>query len=177
MATLAFEAWHDFYLALAAAATTFTGLLFVSVSINLEHLRSQAGAQALRVAGRVFSALVVLVFIALIALIPDMDASAFAWTLLLAGAQGLLRLGWNLPNMRREAHLSAAILPALGYLGLGAVAVLVFVRPPQALSILVAPITLLLASAATQAWRLLVVLRGPMQPSNAPKGKSAQTPK
>jgi hypothetical protein len=31
----------------------------------------------------------------------------------------------------------------------------------QALGVLVAPIMLLLASASTQAWRLLVLLRGP----------------
>jgi hypothetical protein len=50
--------WHDFFLAQAGAAGVLTGLVFVSVSLNLEKIMSQP---EFGLAGRAGEALILLV--------------------------------------------------------------------------------------------------------------------
>ena len=167
--TLPLAEWHDFYLALATAAATFAGLLFVSVSINVDHLRSAAGERTLRAAGRTFGVLVLLVFLALVALIPVLDATALGVTLAAAGLQGLVRVVASARVLWSEQPWRAVVLPLVAYLGLAGDAVVCFTDPPHALPLLVAPVSFLLTSAAGLSWSLLVLLQARPARAAAPR--------
>jgi len=165
--------WHDFYLALATAAATFAGLLFVSVSINVEHLRSAAGAETVRVAARAFGVLVLLIFMALFLLIPALDGTALAVMLGAAGLQGAVRVARAARRLWTQQPVRAVIVPGVAYLGLVGDGVLAERGSPHALPLLVVPVLLLLTAAAGMAWSLLLLLRA--RESAESPGPAAQT--
>lgn len=153
--------WREFYAALGTAAATFAGLLFVAVSINMEHLRVRDAGLGLRLAGRAFAALLLLVFFALTMLIPVLERYSLGSTLAAIAIQGIIRAVVEGARTPRGRRLSGVVLPILAYVGFGAAAGLTFAGSAWALPVLVAPVTLLLSSAANQSWRLLVLLESP----------------
>jgi hypothetical protein len=65
--------WHDFFLAQAGAAGVLTGLVFVSVSLNLEKIVSESGSG---LPGRAAEALILLVAVltaSILLLVPGQD--------------------------------------------------------------------------------------------------------
>ena len=74
MGGFAIEAWHDFFIAEAGAGAALAGLVFVSISINLQRIMSYPGLP-----GRALEALTMLLtllFVGLPGLIPGQSAMA-----------------------------------------------------------------------------------------------------
>jgi hypothetical protein len=76
------DEWHDFFLATAGAAAVLAGLVFVSVSINLEMIMSDP---AYGLAGRALEALVLLVAVLIVTLLLLVPSQG----MVLAGAEVL----------------------------------------------------------------------------------------
>ena len=49
------EGWHDFYMMVGAAASTLVGLLFVSLSLNVEVITHEANADLRELAIQTFT--------------------------------------------------------------------------------------------------------------------------
>jgi hypothetical protein len=83
--------WHDFFLAQAGAAGVLTGLVFVSVSLNLEKIMSQP---EFGLAGRAGEALILLVAVltaSCLLLVPGQGTMIVGLEVL---AIGLAAWGW-----------------------------------------------------------------------------------
>src|ERR1700677_3792569 len=84
------EAWHDFFIAAAAATAALSGLIFVAVSINLRDILTEEkkiGSSYLT--GRALESLVALLIvlgISLVGLDPSISGTAFAAVLLFCAA-------------------------------------------------------------------------------------------
>jgi hypothetical protein len=156
--------WQFFYSTVAAASATLTGLLFVSLSIHLEKIKSRAGALMLRTAQRSFEDFLYVLMIALVFLVPHPVPIGLAIALfVLAGARllGLVRQAIRAARDPRR-HLAKAealreyALPSLACLGLIAVGVEVLRGDIEAIFGLVLVIAALLTTANWNAWLLLV---------------------
>jgi hypothetical protein len=67
----AVEGWHDFYLMIGAAAATLMGLLFVSLSLNVDIIACQASAGLRVLAAQTFTSFLSAVMLAVLFLIPS----------------------------------------------------------------------------------------------------------
>ncbi len=119
-------AWHDFFLAAVGASAALLGLLFVTVSINLEHILKypQLPGRAAATLGILLTVLVICCF----GLAPSQSPKAFGWEIVvvtLASAAQSIRVSAR----RREAgdprswtlgHLALLLIPVLVLLGGGA---------------------------------------------------------
>jgi hypothetical protein len=82
-------AWHDFFLAAVGASAALLGLLFVTISINLEHILKypHLPGRAASTLGTLLTVLVICCF----GLAPTQPTKAFGWEIvvmtLLAGTQ------------------------------------------------------------------------------------------
>jgi hypothetical protein len=161
------NAWHDFFLAQAAATATLTGLVFVGVSVNLRKILSDPSSSAL--IGRAGEALILLVAVlvaSVLALVPGQGA-------LVLGAQvlvvGLATWGWiayfQLPrlrewaSMRTDLRVSFALRVVVGQLAtlaLVVAGVAVFWVGQGGLYWLVAGTVFAIVGALADAWVLLV---------------------
>jgi hypothetical protein len=77
------EPWHDLFVGVSGAAAVLTGLLFVSLSINLQHILGQVWLprRAALTLVLLFEALV----IAILGLVPGQSPTTFAVELLSVG--------------------------------------------------------------------------------------------
>jgi hypothetical protein len=161
------NAWHDFFLAQAAATATLTGLVFVGVSVNLRKILSDPSSSALT--GRAGEALILLVAVlvaSVLALVPGQGA-------LVLGAQvlvvGLATWGWiayfQLPRLREWATMRAdlrvsfalrVVVVQVATLALVVAGVGVFWAGQGGLYWLVAGTVLSIVGALADAWVLLV---------------------
>jgi modulator of FtsH protease len=156
--------WHDFFLAIAAGAATFTGLLFVAISYNLNIL-IQDEKLPLRSATKLAFALFLTVFFAaLLLLLPDESAETAAWALGAVGLVALLLPGSHVVQLVRgradypwaRALLPWFVTPALLDLLLIRCAVALSAGDPAALVWLAGLLMAMLFVAALASWRLLV---------------------
>jgi hypothetical protein len=156
--------WQFFYSTVAAASATLTGLLFVSLSIHLEKIKSQAGALMLRTAQRSFEDFLYVLMIALVFLVPHPVPIGLAIALfVLAGARifGLIRQAIRVArDPRRHLTVTEALreyaLPSLACLGLIVVGAEVLRGDIESIFALVLVIAALLSTASWNAWLLLV---------------------
>jgi hypothetical protein len=77
------EPWHDLFVGVAGAAAALTGLLFVSLSINLQHILGQPWLP--RRAGLTLLLLFETLAIAILGLVPGQSATALGLELLGVG--------------------------------------------------------------------------------------------
>ncbi len=97
--------WSSFYLAIAGAAATLLGLLFIAVQFNIETLTADPSNRWRAVARSTFAIYVVLFLLALIFLIPGLNSAFYGYALLIAVISGAMRavFAW-LPVWRSILH-------------------------------------------------------------------------
>jgi len=156
--------WQFFYSTVAAASATLTGLLFVSLSIHLEKIKSQAGTLMLRTAQRSFEDFLYVLMIALVFLVPHPVPIGLAIALFVLAGARLLGIARQAIRTARDPQRKLSMaeasreyaLPALACLGLVFVAVEVLRGDTESIFGLVLVIAALLSTASWNAWLLLV---------------------
>lgn len=106
------EAWHDLYVAVAGAAATLTGLIFVAVSINLEKIMSSKRQPAR--AGEAMGVLLAVLCASICVLVPGQPRALLGIELAVLGAVLLLRTARS-PSYRNrptDAPLNWVVVPA-----------------------------------------------------------------
>ncbi|HEX3729788.1 MAG TPA: hypothetical protein VHV47_08285 [Opitutaceae bacterium] len=96
------EAWAPFYTAVAAAAATLTGLLFISLSINRERLLLSADRRRLRLALRSFGDFLFVLGLSLLMLVPKLDPHDLGTAVVVVAALRIVNLvrQWRDPAYR-----------------------------------------------------------------------------
>lgn len=94
--------WTPFYSVLAGVSATFAGLLFVSLSINLETLSGPSGYGIRRLARHTFGCFIYLVIFALIVIIPRQAPIGIGVPLLVTGMMALVQCLRTLRAAARE---------------------------------------------------------------------------
>jgi modulator of FtsH protease len=159
------QSWQSFFTAVATAAATLTGLLFVSLSLNRDRLRGDTAHLTLSIARNTFSDFLYVLMIALVFLVPHQVPLGLTVALLALGlASGLgviLREARQLRRNQRKVRdlrwiLRHIGLPAIASLGLIWVAVEIWLSHYIAIYGLVGVIAALLITACWNAWLLLV---------------------
>ena len=98
--------WSNFFSALVSAGAALTGLLFVSISINLQRILGVP--QLVARAGKALATAMLLPVIAVVCLVPEQPRARLGWEVLLlsvAGAAGVLYLHWR--ANRRNHYMTA----------------------------------------------------------------------
>src|SRR5512135_2035878 len=86
---MAVATWHDFYLMVGTAAATLIGLLFVSLSLNLDLITRTVNADLRDLATHTFGDFMSVLMFAVVFLIPDQVPLGLGLPLLGIGAYGL----------------------------------------------------------------------------------------
>jgi hypothetical protein len=161
--------WHDFYAAVAGIAAALVGLLFVALALR-PAIMANAGPAGVRVwSGQTFHSFLVVLVLALIALIPDDDASTLVVTLLILGLQGLVRVAFDVRRARRDPDPQWSSRRALTRFGSPVLAYLISLwaawalwqGDDDALGWVVAVVFLLLLNATGNCWDLLKAIGRP----------------
>jgi hypothetical protein len=159
--------WHEFYVLSGTAAATLMGLLFVSLSLHVETLRRDPRNQLERVARSAFTSFLIVLFIALLLLSPDVQRRPLATALI---AIGLIRLVMVVSELRRSfapggradsfsrGHLTVrTVIPIAAFVMLLLAGGTLAARNlADGLAFLMMANVLLLADASRSAWDLLV---------------------
>jgi modulator of FtsH protease len=156
--------WHDFFLATAAGAATFTGLLFVAISYNLNILIRDEKMPLRSATKLAFTLFLTVFFAALLLLLPDESAANSAWAVGAVGLIALLLPGSHMLQLVRgrarygwaRAFLPWLIAPALLDILLIRCAFALGAGDPLALVWLAGLLMVMLFVAALASWRLLV---------------------
>jgi hypothetical protein len=162
------QAWQVFYATLAAASATLTGLLFVSLSLNIDLLNQPQNAHLMRRAGQAFASFLYILTIALTFLIPDQTPAGLGIVMLILGGIGFYRLGRLIFGVLRESHKQVFTIQffneygllVLAYLGLVVIAIGLLWSDADLLYWLISIWMVLLVSASRDSWTLLVQVRG-----------------
>jgi hypothetical protein len=158
------QAWQLFYATLAGASATLTGLLFVSLSLNIDLLKQPQNAHLMRRAGQAFASFLYILTIALTFLIPNQTPDGLGIVLLILGGTGFFRLGRRIFELFRESHNQVLTLQffneygllAIAYLGLVVIAINLLQANADILYWLISVWMVLLVSASRDSWSLLV---------------------
>jgi hypothetical protein len=155
--------WETFYLLTGTAAATLIGLLFVAVSIHIDTFHKEAYGDLQQFAALTFNSFFYVLVMALLFLIPGLSALGLGLPLLLLGLAGVVNGLWQQRRARRfqvqrgRGHLTGRfVLPILCQLGMAVVAAFLIAGVAEALYALTIVVVLLLASAAVNAWTLLM---------------------
>lgn len=156
------SAWSDFYVASAGATAALAGLVFVSISINVEYILKAPGTPefALVTVLLLLQALVA----SLLGLLPDQDAESLGLQLLIefvlwAGVAGSM-IYRSLAHMNsRVSVVSRLLLPVLGAVPILIGAVVLLGDDTGGLDWLAAGIIGSTVAAVVNAWILLVEIR------------------
>jgi hypothetical protein len=155
--------WHEFFAAVAGAAATLVGLLFVALALS-PAIMADEGPAGVRVwAGQTFHSFLVVLAFALVALIPDDTGRALAITLAILGGQGVVRVVGDVrqaradpdPTWRGRRALSRFAAPAAAYACCLWAAAAAWRGDEDAFGWLVAATFLLVVSASASCWDLL----------------------
>jgi hypothetical protein len=156
--------WHDFFLATAAGAATFTGLLFVAISYNLNIFIQDEKMPLRSATGRAFALFLTVFFAALLLLLPDESTETASWALGGVGLLGLLLPGSYIVQLVRgradyawaRVLLPSVVAPALLDILLIRCAFALSASDSTALVWLAGLLMAMLFVAALASWRLLV---------------------
>ena len=145
------------------AAATLIGLLFVAISINIETFHREAYADLHLFAALTFNCFFYVLVISMLFLIPGLSPVGLGLPLFCLAGLGLVnavlqqRRARSIQLSRRSSGLASHfVIPILGLLGLAVMAVLVMGQFTTGFYGLVFIVIVLLASAASNAWALLV---------------------
>ncbi len=157
----ALQAWHDFYVVIAAASGTLLGAMFVVVSIGTGFLTSER-ASAVRVwtTPTVVNVSAVLIACAVL-LTPLLTWELLGALLGLASLGGLIYTGvigrqiWA-RQVDPSDRIWHGVVPPVGCMTMAGAAVLATLRHETSLAVLAAALLVLLVAAIRNAWDLLV---------------------
>ncbi len=158
------KTWESFYLAVATAAATLMGLLFVALSVNLHLLHGPKGAHHRDTAVRTFGDFLFTLMLSLVLLIPNQEPMGFAIALFVLGITRAVSLVRQALKARRATtsrpSLSLVVreyaLPLLASVGLLVATTRILYGHYNAVILLVGVISALLVTACQNAWLLLV---------------------
>jgi hypothetical protein len=167
--TQAIEGWHDFYLMIGAAAATLVGLLFVSLSLNVDAITRPENADLRMLAAQTFTSFICVVAFSVLFLIPDQGPNGLGLPLLGIGGYGLYMTASQFSQTRRKRPRAWGrggvarrfVVPILCFGTLVVIAVSVLLRRTDGLYWLVPVMILLIVSASSNAWELLMRLGKP----------------
>jgi hypothetical protein len=154
------EGWHDFAVAGAGAAAALTGLLFVAISINLQHILAYKHLPGR--AAATLSLLVLLLFASMFVLAPGQSDAALGVELGLCGAALAWIAGRTVqsrrtskddPNQHPVMSLVLMLVPAGALIVSG---VTIGVQAGGGLYWVLAAVVTGFVAASTNAWVLLV---------------------
>jgi len=161
--TQALKDWQLFFSTVALASVTLAGLLFVSLSLRFDRIRSETFTGTMKLAQQSFSDFLYVLMLGLIFLVPHPVPFGLAVALFVMGiarAAGLIRQiikkdsGSQVQQKRRIFRKS--VLSALTALGLIVVAVQIMRGDMNSIVILVLVVAALLTTASWNAWLILV---------------------
>jgi modulator of FtsH protease len=159
--------WQGFYTALAAAAATLAGLLFVALSFNLELLARAEHEHTNRVATHAFAIFLYVLLVALLLLMPHGTRPQLVATLVAVGLVGLggaAAFAWQTRrgaagNLLRRAALRWFAGSGVAFVALIIAAVGVARHWPLVLHWVGLVLIVLLFAAVQRSWYLLVTVR------------------
>jgi hypothetical protein len=159
-----FMSWHAFYLTMGTASASLIGLLFVSLSLNLDVITGEPRDDLRAFAEQAFNSFSSVLLIAVFFLIPEHSPGVLGGLYVLLGVVGGYRMLRRAPAVwrgRRRDRLGEAafwrfVLPATAVLGLVAAGFGLLLGHLDAPYWLVAVIIGFLMSAARSSWDLLV---------------------
>ena len=154
------EGWHDFYMMVGAAASTLVGLLFVSLSLNVDVITHEANAHLRELAIQTFTNFLNVIMLSVLFLIPSQDPLGLGLPLLaVSGWQLYVTVSHFLKTRRVRA------IPALCYLAMMIIAVSVLLGQTSSLYWLVPVMITLIIGASSNSWNLLLRLCKPTMES------------
>ncbi len=161
------EGWHDFYLMVGTAAATLIGLLFVSLSLNIDMITHKDNDDLRILAADTFSSLIFVLLFAVIFLVPDQGPRGLGLPLLGIGGYGLYKVMSHFLETRRKSRCvwgkgsitSRFIIPTLCLMTLLVIAVSALLGKTGGLYWLVPVMILLIVTASINAWDLLLRMR------------------
>lgn len=159
------DGWHEFYLMAGTAAVTLVGLLFVSLSFNLDVLLHESRLHLLSHARETMLSFIYVLILALMFLVPGNGARMMGWSIVGASAVMLTvsvisiaksrRLGGAEPHEKflgRRRRLTVIGHLAAIFIGLA----MALRRDPYQAYWMVAVVSMQIGNAAGSAWDLLV---------------------
>jgi hypothetical protein len=163
------EGWRDFYLMIGTAAATLVGLLFVSLSLNVDVITREENADLRVLAAQTFTSFISVLMFAVLFLIPRQGPQGLGLPLLGIGGYGLYSTVSRFLETRRKrprvwGRGSVArrfAVPTLCFMTLLIIAVSVLLGRTGGLYWLVPVMILLIVAASSNAWNLLLRLREP----------------
>jgi UDP-N-acetylmuramyl pentapeptide phosphotransferase/UDP-N-acetylglucosamine-1-phosphate transferase len=169
----AVEGWHDFYITIGTAAATLIGLLFVSLSLNVDAITRPENADLRALATQTFTGFLNVVIFAVLFLIPNQGSHGLGLPLVGVGGYGLYETADRFLKARRQrgrvwGRGSVArrfVVPALCFVTLLIIAVSVLLGHTGGLYWLVPVMIMLVVAASSNAWNLLLRLREPAKGS------------
>jgi hypothetical protein len=170
------SAWHEFYGLLGTAAAALLALLFVAASIGASVLTPErASATRTYISPVVFHYSNIL-FLSLIALIPELTPTAFGITILVATAGSLFYSVYIFQRLLRDGiadladRLAYGAVPLVAYsVGLVSAYLLLTRTAEVSLYLLAAATLLLLVVNIRNAWDLLIALARRATQEHTPK--------
>jgi hypothetical protein len=167
--TQAVEGWHDFYLMIGTAAATLVGLLFVSLSLNVDMITREANTDLRELATHTFGNFMSVLMFAVLFLIPHQVPQGLGLPLLGIGGYGLYNTVSHFLETRRKSPRAWGVggvglrfvVPSLCFVTLMIIAVSVLLGQTGGLYWLVPVMILLTVAASRNAWDLLLRLRKP----------------
>jgi hypothetical protein len=162
------QEWQMFYATLATTTATLVGLLFVSLSINIDLINQPQNAPLLIRARQAFASFLYILTISLNFLIPHSVTASLGPLLVILSALGIFGLARRMRETLREPSDSGKLIRYLreywllvvAYLGMFLVAIGVLLGNTDSLYWLVGVWMVLLVSASRDCWTLLVQVRG-----------------
>lgn len=156
--------WEIFFSTVALASVTLAGLLFVSLSLRIEHTPLGKGSPFMRLARNSFADFLYVLMLGLVFLVPHPVPAGLAVALFVLGASrsiGLFRLGRDAGKNAGKKRTTAQILresalPAVASLGLIVVGIEILRGDLTSIYALVLVVAALLTSASWNAWLILV---------------------
>lgn len=155
--------WSDFYSAIAGAAATLLGLLFVALALNPAVMRDGSANGMRAWAAETFHNFLVVLAIALTMLVPDQQPFGTGLPMLILGVHGVYRVTRDVSEARRDADprwqsmrsLTRFAAPGLAYALLTIGGIWTISGDPDGPDMLISVIFLLIISASASCWDLL----------------------
>ena len=167
--------WHDFYILIGTASATLLGLLFVSLSLNINAISHPTSVDLRALAEQTFSSFIFVLLYAVIFLIPNQGEMGLGFPLLGVGAIGLgstvihfLMTRSTQPRVWGGSNIARRfITPLICHGMLIIIALTILFGETAGLYWLVSVMIILLVISSFNAWDLMLRLREPAQkPTN-----------